>query len=214
MRLVSTVLASLILHALLLLVLSSPYVFNPTQTLENRFSPTKTTGVIVTLRASSDNKELPPSLALAASAEVASQSIAEQVAPEKPKSEHASSERKSNDNGFESLSPESNPHYYSRNELDRPPRMIDDINEKDGRLDKALRGVEDHGSVILELWINDRGWIDKTEVISSTLPNSVTTIIRNNIELARSVPARLNDRNVHSKIRIEFEVREKPSRSE
>lgn len=92
--------------------------------------------------------------------------------------------------------------------------MIDDINEKDGPLDKALREVEDHGSVILELWINDRGWIDQTEVISSTLPKSVTNIIRNNIELTRSIPARLNDQNVHSKIKIEFEVREKSARSE
>lgn len=89
--------------------------------------------------------------------------------------------------------------------------MIDDINEKNGPLDKALREVEDHGVVILELRINDRGWIDQTEVISTTLPESAITIIRNNLELTRSIPARLNDRNVHSKIRIKFEVLEKSS---
>ena len=218
MRLASTVLASLILHALLLLISSSPCFFHQTQKSETRLSPTtlqeKTTGLLVTLRSPTSNNQSPSSLAPVASEVMALQPVTERIVPEKPESEQASSERRSNGNGLDQPSPETDTHYYSRNEVDRPSRMIDDINEQGGPLDKALREVEDHGSVILELWINDRGWIDKTEIISSTLPKSVVAIIRNNIELARSIPARLNDQNVHSKIRIEFEVREKPNRRE
>lgn len=81
--------------------------------------------------------------------------------------------------------------------------------ENDGALDKALRDLDDHGLVIFELWINERGWIEKITIISSSLPESVVSMIRNQLDLVRFVPARLNGKVVHCRIRIEVQVREK-----
>lgn len=102
--------------------------------------------------------------------------------------------------------------YYIRDEVDRPARMIDNINEKDGPLDKALRDSNEHGVLVLELWINDRGWVEKTEVVETTLTDVTVEIIREHVEGARFLPARLEHRPVSCRITLEFQVREKPGK--
>lgn len=119
-----------------------------------------------------------------------------------------SSTEYSDENRIQALT-DNQPHYYFREEVDRPPRMMDNFMENDGALDKALRDLDDHGLVIFELWINERGWIEKITIISSSLPESVVSMIRNQLDLVRFVPARLNGKVVHCRIRIEVQVREK-----
>ena len=114
--------------------------------------------------------------------------------------------------GLPSLT-EPQPRYYIREEVDRPARMIDNINEKDGLLDKALRDTNEHGTLVIELWINDRGWVEKTEVVESILSDTTLRIIREHVERARFLPARLEHRPVSCRITLEFQVREKPGKS-
>ena len=102
--------------------------------------------------------------------------------------------------------------YYIRDEVDRPARMIDNINEKDGPLDKALRDTNEHGSLVLELWINDRGWVEKTAAVESTLSEATLGIIREHVERAHFLPARLEHRPVSSRIFLEFQVNPKPDK--
>lgn len=87
--------------------------------------------------------------------------------------------------------------------------MADDLSEKDGPLDKALRDYEENGFVVFEIWISDKGAVEKTEIVSSNLSAAVSNTVKNNVDLARFIPARLNKQAVHSRITIEIQVRGK-----
>ena len=99
--------------------------------------------------------------------------------------------------------------YYERNEVDRPPRIIDNLDAKDGPLEKALAEFEIDGSIILECWISERGVVDKLNVSSTTLPDTVVRIIVAQAKQAGFVPARLNHVAVPSVILIELSIQEK-----
>lgn len=127
---------------------------------------------------------------------------------EAPNDQRPSAEKTADSSGIQPLT-DTPPHYYSRHEVDRPPRMADDLSEKDGPLDKALRDFDENGSVVFEIWISDKGAVEKTEIVSTNLSAAVFNTVKNNVDLARFIPARLNKQAVHSRITIEIEVRGK-----
>lgn len=100
-------------------------------------------------------------------------------------------------------------HYFERHELDRAPRIVDNLDAKGGPLEKALAEFDVRGSIIMECWISDKGSVDRLTIVSSTLPDGVSTIIVRHALLASFVPARLNHEAVPSRILIELALREK-----
>lgn len=100
--------------------------------------------------------------------------------------------------------------YFERHEVDRPPRIIDNLDARDGPLDKALAEFDIDGSIVIEYSISDRGLVEKLNVINTTLPDAVVRIIIAQAEQAKFIPARLNHAAVPSRIVIELSIREKP----
>lgn len=100
--------------------------------------------------------------------------------------------------------------YFERHEVDRPARIIDNLDARDGPLDKALAEFDIDGSIVIECSISDRGLVDKLNVINTTLPDTVVRIIIAQAEQAKFIPARLNHAAVPSRIVIELSIREKP----
>ena len=86
---------------------------------------------------------------------------------------------------------------------------MDNLDAKGGPLEKALAEFDVRGSIIMECWISDKGSVDRLTIVSSTLPDGVSTIIVRHALLASFVPARLNHEAVPSRILIELALREK-----
>jgi len=100
--------------------------------------------------------------------------------------------------------------YFERHEVDRPPRIIENLDAKDGPLEKALTEFDVEGSIVIECRIGDRGSVDSLSVVNTNLPDAVVRIIVEQAKLASFVPARLNHQAVPSRILIELSIREKP----
>ena len=100
--------------------------------------------------------------------------------------------------------------YFQRHEVDRPPRIIDNLDAKDGPLEKALAEFDVDGSIVIECWIGDRGSVDRLNVVNTTLPDTVVDIIVEQARLAIFIPARFNHKAVPSRILIELSIRKKP----
>lgn len=100
--------------------------------------------------------------------------------------------------------------YLERHEVDRPPRIIDNLDAKDGPLEKALAEFDIDGSIVFECWIGDRGSVDRLNVVNTTLPDTVVDIIIEQAKLAIFIPARFNHKAVPSRILIELSIRKKP----
>lgn len=100
--------------------------------------------------------------------------------------------------------------YFERHEVDRPPRIIDNLDAKDGPLEKALAEFDIDGSIVIECWIGDRGAVDRINVVNTTLPDTVAGIIVEQARLAIFIPARFNHKAVPSRILIELSIRKKP----
>lgn len=207
MRLLGTAVASLALHMLLLWLPAGTSPFSSVNQASS-VSPQQTARLVVTLKSESSGSQQ----TFLTSTESPNEETApptEELLAEGEQNKPSSPFEKSADSPGIKPAIDSPPHYYTRNELDRPPRMADDISEKDGALDLALRGVNEHGSVVLELWITDRGTVEKSEIIGTDLSKAVASIVKDNFDLARFIPARLNKQAVHSKLTIEFQVKEK-----
>lgn len=100
--------------------------------------------------------------------------------------------------------------YFERHEVDRPPRIIDNLDARDGPLEKALAEFDVNGSIVIECMISARGSVDKLSVVNTTLPDTVVQVIVEQAKLASFIPARLNHVAVPSRILIELSIREKP----
>jgi hypothetical protein len=103
--------------------------------------------------------------------------------------------------------------YFERQEVDRPPRIIDNLDARDGPLEIALAKFDVDGSIVIECMISDRGLVDNVIVVNTTLPESVVRIVLEQAKLASFIPARLNHVAVPSRILIELSIREKPKPS-
>lgn len=100
--------------------------------------------------------------------------------------------------------------YFDRYEVDRPPRIIDNLDATDGPLDKALADFHVNGSIVIELWISKKGSVDRLNIVNTTLPDAVVQIVVAQARLATFIPAILNHKAVPSRILIELSIREKP----
>lgn len=100
--------------------------------------------------------------------------------------------------------------YLERHEVDRPPRIIDNLDARDGPLEKALAEFDVDGAIVIECMISVRGSVDKLNVVATTLPDTAVQVIVEQAKLARFIPARLNHVAVPSRILIELTIQEKP----
>lgn len=91
------------------------------------------------------------------------------------------------------------PHYFTLSELDLPPYAIDDVNADSGALD-----LPESGKIVLELWVNNVGSVDRVDVVELTVPDSAVAGIKEVFSRTRFVPARKQGVLVHSRVRIEI----------
>jgi hypothetical protein len=122
----------------------------------------------------------------------------------------ASGQQASTSTGTQTSSSSPTIRYFERHEVDRPPRIIVNLDARDGPLEKALAEFDVDGSIIIECMISDRGRVDELNVVTTTLPDTVAQVIIQQAKLARFIPAKLNHVAVPSRIMIELSIREKP----
>lgn len=104
------------------------------------------------------------------------------------------------------------PRYFSRNEVDRGPQIVGDLALNGDELNRELDGHFGHGQLVLVLWINDGGVVDKVEVQDEEMSDVLREIVVRHFSRALFVPARHEGVAVRSKIAIEVVVaRPKPS---
>ncbi len=96
--------------------------------------------------------------------------------------------------------------YFSRHDLDRPARIIENLDIKDGSLDIALRKRPEHGRVQLECLIDERGNVDEVIILTSTLPDDITLIVKDHASRAKFIPGRINRQAVPSKLSFELTI--------
>lgn len=105
------------------------------------------------------------------------------------------------------------PHYYTHHELDRPPRLIENLDNKNGPLEMALKKHAGNGTVILEYLVNDQGGIDRLTILHSTLPPEMIDIVREHAKSVSFIPGRLDRQPVPSKVKIELIIHETSDQS-
>ncbi len=95
------------------------------------------------------------------------------------------------------------PHYYEPREVTEratPARKID-------LETPVLLGIPGQGKLILLLWINENGLVDRVDVESSELVDTMRSEIIEQFRRAQFIPARLNGQAVKSRKKIEVVVR-------
>lgn len=94
------------------------------------------------------------------------------------------------------------PYYYGPREVNERPRPIETID-----LEGALaRGPAHAGTLILVLWINENGRVDRVSVESSQLPESVRRLVIKRFGSVTFSPAQLDGKAVKSRMTIEIFV--------
>lgn len=95
------------------------------------------------------------------------------------------------------------PRYYEPGEVTEratPARKID-------LESPVLLGIPGKGKLILLLWINENGSVDRVDIESSDLADTMRSAIIEQFRRAEFMPARLNGRAVKSRKKIEVVVR-------
>jgi len=96
--------------------------------------------------------------------------------------------------------------YLPAARLDEAPRVIDDVPIDPPFLRKHREG----GRLVLELWIGERGTVDKVDEIFSDLPPEIGEELRRNFYAASFRPGILAGQPTKSRMRIEVRVEPLP----
>ncbi|WP_371323638.1 energy transducer TonB [Dechloromonas sp. ZY10] len=102
-------------------------------------------------------------------------------------------------------------HYYRRAEVDRGPQIVEDVAANGSPLAETLGRLATNGRMVLELWINAGGQVDRSEVLTSSLNPATEALVRNAFGQARFQPARKGEQVVASRLLIELTVADVPS---
>lgn len=86
--------------------------------------------------------------------------------------------------------------YFSVSELDVIPRIQQDIELYPEELQHFKKG----GKVVLSLWINETGQVEKVELVSSALPAIFSEVATRNFLQASFLPGKKNNLAVKSKV--------------
>lgn len=91
------------------------------------------------------------------------------------------------------MSPE---HYFSASELDVIPRIQQNIELYPEELQHFKKG----GKVVISLWINETGRVEKAELVSSELPAIFSEVATHRFMQASFLPGKKNNLAVKSKV--------------
>jgi outer membrane biosynthesis protein TonB len=95
------------------------------------------------------------------------------------------------------------PYYYSPIEVSARASPAQEIDLEP----PELRAIPGQGKLILVLWINEAGTVDRIEVESSQVAGAMETILAEQFRRASFAPAQLDGKPVKSRMRIEVVVR-------
>lgn len=95
------------------------------------------------------------------------------------------------------------PHYYGPQEVSERARPTEAIDLEP----PELRGIPGRGKLILVLWINEDGRVDRVETESSQVADTMARVISEQFRKATFTPAQLDGKTVKSRMRIEVVVR-------
>lgn len=103
-------------------------------------------------------------------------------------------------------------YYFQRNEVERPPRILVDVNNPE--MEAELQSHAAGGRLVLELWINENGMVDKTDVLESTQPEELAQLIIGKFSHSTFIPAQKAAKAVKSRLKIEVVIQPKWERLE
>jgi protein TonB len=97
-------------------------------------------------------------------------------------------------------------HYYSESELDVWPFAQGHIDVEPA----ALAGLKEGGKVVVHVWINDSGKVERIGVERNALPPVYSQLAAEAMAKTVFMPAMKNGHPVDSRIRVEIEYRAQP----
>jgi hypothetical protein len=92
------------------------------------------------------------------------------------------------------------PYYFPSGEVSEPARMLSGVTG----VPKALARDVDHGRMIVVLYINETGTVDKLVVENTELRNDMEAVLTEQFQHARFSPAIKDSRAVKTRIRLEI----------
>lgn len=95
------------------------------------------------------------------------------------------------------------PYYYGPREVSERPKPVHEINLEP----PELRGVPGHGKLVLKLWINEVGTVDRVEVETSQVADTMEKVITEQFRQATFAPAQIDGKAVKSRMKIEVVVK-------
>lgn len=95
------------------------------------------------------------------------------------------------------------PYYYSPLEVSARASPTQEIDLEP----PELRTIPGQGKLILVLWINEAGTVDRIEVETSQVTSAMESILAEQFRRATFAPAQLDGKPVKSRMRIEVVVR-------
>ncbi len=103
-------------------------------------------------------------------------------------------------------------YYFQRDEVERMPHIVADV--ADEKLEAQFQAHASGGRLVLELWINEQGIVDKIDVLESTQTPELAQLIISSFAKASFFPAQRHARAVKSRLKIEVVVKPKWERLE
>lgn len=98
-------------------------------------------------------------------------------------------------------------YYFQRDEVERMPHIVADI--ADENLEAKFEAHASGGRLVLELWINEQGVVDKVDTLESTQTPELAQLIIASFAKASFFPAQRHSRAVKSRLKIEVVVEPK-----
>ena len=101
------------------------------------------------------------------------------------------------------------PHYYEHQDLDIPPFPLGEL------LEPAVgeKSPQVAGSVVLDIWIDDAGFVTRVATARTDLPEELATAMEKAMAQQHFAPAVRDGRAVHSHIRGELRYAPRPARN-
>lgn len=97
-------------------------------------------------------------------------------------------------------------YYYRRAEVERMPQILADVAADGAPLERLLIALPAEGRVVIELWIDEQGAVDRGEIVAGDLPAAAAQAALAAFLGARFVPAQRQGAAVPSRMKIELRV--------
>ena len=97
-------------------------------------------------------------------------------------------------------------YYFARNEVQRQARLLTEIDQENSRFRSYSSDIDEGGTAILELFINESGRVGQVKLGYSSMSGRLLNVVRESFLQAEFSPAEREGLSVKSRMKIEVSV--------